>query len=201
MITPFWFDLPVRSCRWPYIHCSFHVRLQLCEDMTWEAGERISHVSEHHKKVQSTACSPGLTAGFAPQACMSGGQWAVKWAIPVSTSLFATVFAPLPLLKQGRNLVGNYKNVMGKKLGESLFCSGLRVEKQGAGFSRSTCIVLTVKTGWGSQGWQSVAPAHSVQEKSVRKRDCSSDRNASLRIPANAQIVSVTSFSDHGSGS
>lgn len=75
-------------------------------------------------------CSPGLAAGLAPQASTSGGQWADKWAIPGSTSPFTILFAPLPLLKQDRNLVGNYKNVMGKNLGETLFCSGLRVERQ-----------------------------------------------------------------------
>lgn len=61
---------------------------------------------------------------------MSGGQWTVKWANPVSTSPFTNLFAPLPLLKQGRNLMGNYKSVMGKNLSETLFCSGLRVERQ-----------------------------------------------------------------------
>ena len=61
---------------------------------------------------------------------MSGGQQAVKWSVPVSTSPFAGLFAPLPSLKQGRNLVGNYKNVMGKNLGETLFCSGLRARRQ-----------------------------------------------------------------------
>lgn len=87
-------------------------RLQLCEDMTWEAGKGYRTCLSITKKVQCAACTPGLTASFTPQACMSGGQQ----AIPFSTLTFTSLFAPLPLLKQSRNLVGNYQNVMGKKI-------------------------------------------------------------------------------------
>lgn len=88
-------------------------RLQLCEDMTWEVGKGYRTCLSITKKVQCAACTPGLTVRFTLQACMSGGQR----AIPVSTLPFTSLFAPLPLLKQSRNLVDNYQNVMGKKSG------------------------------------------------------------------------------------
>lgn len=160
-------------------------------------GEALAH-GWAPQKVQCTACSPGLAAGLALQAYMSRAQRAVHWAIPVSMSPFTSVFAPLSLLKQDRKFVGNYKSVMTKIWVKpcSFQVSGLKGCCARSKFLKAD-MCSTDSKNWfraSSTGRQWLTGAIDVQKKGVRKRDCSSNRSISLRIPANAQIVNVTSF-------